>query len=254
MSFTDAKKFSLEVALGNVPGYAKINKFGEALDCNSGVPTDVWDGADGATSTDIWVAPTVARLHVMASTSGNDAAAGSGMQTMQVYGLTDWDTAEVSEVVSVGDTTSNSYVIIHRIEGLTFGAGGTNAGIVTATAQTDNTVTAAIQTGEGQTLMAIYGVPSTQTLQMTFLDCLTLRASGAGVKVDGTLFVKKNADLSTAGFVNKHRFKASDTKDFERPFDPPKSFPGPCIVKVQVNASANTTITTSSFDAYVVDN
>ena len=43
------KDFGLEVALGNIPGYSKVNKFGQATDCDSGIPTDVWDGADGTT-------------------------------------------------------------------------------------------------------------------------------------------------------------------------------------------------------------
>ena len=252
-TYPDQKKnFGLEVALGNVSGYSKVNKFGKATDCDSGIPTDVWDGADGATSTDIWIAPTQARTHLIASTSGNDAAAGTGMQTMQVYGLADWDSAETSEIVSVGDTTA-AYVIIHRIKGLTFGTTGSNEGIITATATTDATITAAIQIGVGQTLMIIYGVPSTQTLQIKKVSSGILRAVTA-VTADLTLFAKENADQATAGFIVKEEYILTSSVPVEEAYDPPKSFTGPCIVKLQVITGSNNSQVTGSFDAYVVDN
>ena len=87
---------SIEVPLGRVPGYASINKYGEATDCDSGVPTDVWDGADGTTSTDVWVAPTQARIHQITSTDIADDGdpAASGMRRIRVYGLKTWASAE----------------------------------------------------------------------------------------------------------------------------------------------------------------
>jgi hypothetical protein len=69
VSYYSSRDFALEVALGKVTGYAPINKFGFALDADSGVPTDIWDGADGTTSTDVWEPPTQARTHDIASTS-----------------------------------------------------------------------------------------------------------------------------------------------------------------------------------------
>jgi hypothetical protein len=150
----------LEVAKGNVPGHSQIFKFGKALDCDSGVPTDIWDGADGVTSTDIWVPPTVARVHNLASSSDADnGGTATGMLTVRIFGLTDWDTAEVTEDVTLNGTanvaTVNSYVIINGMRGLTFGSGETNAGIITATAVTDATITAAIQVGRGSSAMCI---------------------------------------------------------------------------------------------------
>jgi len=258
MSFFGNKDFGLEVALGNVTGYASINKFGEALDCDVNTLTDVWDGADGATSTDIWIPPTQARVHNLTSASANDTSAGTGMRTVEVYGLVDWDTAESSETVTMNGTsdvaTSSSYVIIHRMVGKTFGSGGTNAGIITATAVTDATITAAIQAGQGQTLMTIYGIPSTQTINIVHIEASALKATGASTNIDGTILVKENADLATGGFVTKHRFKFSDTEFYDRMFGPPNKFTGPCIIKMQVSASANNTVVASTFDAYVVNN
>lgn len=261
MSHFGDRNFELEVSLGKITGYADVNKFGEALDCDSGVDTDIWDGADGVTSTDVWVAPTTARIHDLVSASVNDdgSPVGTGMRTIRVFGLTGWGTAEVSEDIILNGTTNvptvNSYVIIHRMVGLTFGSLGGNAGIITATAQTDTTITAAIQVGEGQTLMAIYGVPSTQKIAILRSVYTVLKiGGGASAKADGTLLVKENADQADAAFVTKERFQFVDGAPYVRDIHPPVVFNGPCIVKMQVNSNTANTVATALFDAYVVDN
>lgn len=241
-----------------VEGYQTINKFGQALDCDNGVDTDVWDGADGATSTKIWIGPTAARVHDLVSTSANDngAPAGTGMRTIQVYGLTSWGGPETFEVVTlqgiVNSATANSYVIIHRMIGLTFGSGGTNAGIVTAIAQNDATVTAAIQAGEGQTLMAIYGIPSTKTLHILCVRVGVLQAAGA--EGDVTLLAKQNANRTDAGFVTKERGEFSDSSPFQRTYGVPKMITGPALIKIQVKMNTNGCVVSAAFDAYVTGN
>ena len=253
---------STQVALGIVPKWDKVNKFGVTIDADSGIPTDVWDGADGATSTDIWVAPTTARIHDIVSTSAADdgSPVGTGMRTVRIYGLTSWGSAEVSEDITLDGTTNvatlNSYVIIHRMVGLTFGSGGTNAGTITATAQTDATVTAAILAGNGQTRMAIYGVPSTQTLHLKFLTSAVSRAGGGvgTVNADLLLLVKENADQSDAAFIAREVYKLSTDNRINRPYEIVKSFTGPCIVKLQVETDTNNSEATGAFDAYLIDN
>lgn len=257
---SNTKDFGLEAALGNVSGYSTINKFGVALDADNGIATDIWDGADGALSTDVWVPPTQARVHDIVSTSAIDVSTGLGCQTLRVYGLTDWDTAEVSEDIAMNGVTNvptvNSYVIIHRMKGLTFGGNtGSNTGTITATAQTDATITAAIQPLQGQTLMAIYGIPSTQTLAITTLFQQGLRSGGGGAFLaDGTLLVKENADLATGEFITKERWVFGDAFPFVRIYGVPKMVTGPAIVKLQVLTDANDVAVTGAFDAYVVDN
>jgi len=71
--------YAFEVARGNVTGVSSVQKFGRNQSIGSGTQEDIWDG--GAT----WVAPTVARTHTVASTSGSDAAGGVGARTIQVW-------------------------------------------------------------------------------------------------------------------------------------------------------------------------
>lgn len=265
MSYIGERDFALEVAEGNVSGYATLDKFGQTTDADSGVDTDIWDGADGVTSTDIWVAPTQARVHAIVSGSLNDSDTGganpqsTGMRTIRVYGLQTWSSAESSEDVILDGTTavntSNSYVIIHRMKGLTWGSGQTNAGIITATAATDGTVTAAIQAGENQTLMAIYGVPDTKTIHISHGYATVLKAGGAsGVAADGTILVMENAGTVNSGWITKDRFHFSDSVPWDHDFKTYKTFVGPCVVKIQVNTETANSQVTGSFDAYVVDN
>ncbi len=251
---------ALQASIGNVTGISVVHKFGEALDCDQDVATDIWDGADGTTSTDIWVPPTVARIHAIKSTAAADDGEGTpstGMRTVRVYGLQTWGSAETSEDVTLNGTanvnTVNSYVIIHRMKGLTFGSGGVNAGIITATAASDSTVTAAIQAGNNQTLMAIYGVPSTQTFYMTHVEMTVLRST-TSVYVDGTLFVREDADTSDRLYWTKHEWSLTETAPYQRPFVPPRPFAGPCIIKLQVSASVLNTKIAGGFDGYLVTN
>jgi len=259
MTFIADRDFALQAALGNAAGYASVNKFGQALDCDNAVPTDIWDGADGTTSTDIWVPPTTARTHNIVSTSAlDDNPLGNGARSVRVYGLTSWGAAEVFEDVLLGGltpvATGNAYVIIYRMKVLTFGSNKTNGGIITATATTDLTVTAAIQTGEGQTLMAIYGVPSTQTIAIERLN-MDVVSKGSTADITGTLLVDEHPDLPTGGYLTKDRWVASGGGGgLARNYKPPKTYAGPCIVKVQGLSDTVNTICSAGFDAYLVDN
>ena len=272
MSRQFERDFGLEVSLDKISGYATVNKFGEALDCDSGIATDVWDGADGSTSTDIWVPPTAARVHAIVSTSdvdsdtGGSVAQGAGVRTIRLYGLTDWDTAESSEIVVMDGTTAvntaSSYVIIHRMKALTWGANGVNTGVITATAATDGTVTAAITTEashKNQTQMLIYGVPSTQKLRVKKFMASLVKSTGSTQRGDGEVLTMRdpgtNAGDNTA-WTNKENFLLVEaalpwTHDYK---NIPKKFNGPCIVKIQVTANSNDCKVIAAMDAFLVDN
>lgn len=256
MTYLGNRIFALEVLLSKVEGYGILNKFGQVSDCSKDVRTDVWNGA-GATA--IWIPPTQARVHDISSSSIDDSGVtvGTGMRTVRIHGLTDWNTPETTEDIILNGTTGvptvNSYVIIHRMMGLTFGDAKTNLGSIKATAQEDATITALIPSGEGQSLMAIYGIASTQRIILARLVCSIFGDKDGVRNVAGTLLVRENAHQSDSAFITKERFNFSSVTASTRQFSPTLIFNGPCIVKVQVECDTTGSQITSAFDAFVVD-
>ena len=165
-SIDDPSEF--HIMTDRATGIGNINKFGR----NPAVATGdevIWDG-----STATWAAPTAAGVHAIISDDPNDAAAGTGALTVEVYGL-DPNYNLQNETVTlaaldpnsanVAVNTTNSYTMIHRMTVATAGGGGANVGVITATfdPNTVNTVTAQINAGNNQTLMAIYMIPGDKT-------------------------------------------------------------------------------------------
>ena len=251
----------LSMSKGEVRGHKVVQKFGRALSGMQIKVTDIWDRADAAPTQSIWTAPTAARKHVMLSTSVNDSAGGTGMRTVEVFGLRDWAEKETNETITLmgpisSVVTTHPYVIIHRMKGKTFGSGGSaNLGEVRALAQADSTITAQILVKEGQTQMAIYGIPSVQDAYMTSFYTNILRAGGAAVAVDIKVVTNPEPDSQLTTFVTKHT--TGVTKDgsshSHHVFDTPKKFPGPCIIKLQGVASSADTDCSGGFDLILVD-
>lgn len=238
----------LDIARGKFSALAAVNKFGRNPDIDNAADEDIWDGGGD------WVAPTAARTHDIVSTDANDTSAGTGARTVRIYGLQTWATAESTEDVTLNGTTNvataNSYVIIHRMQVLTVGSGGTNAGNITATAQTDATVTAQLTAGEGQTLMAVYGIPSGITAYGTGWYSSINRQQTSG-SIDCALLVKTDADQSDSLFRIGHRLglSVSGTSYVGHAFVPPAPVVGPAIIKVRgITASANNTDVSAGFD------
>lgn len=258
---------ALELAKGNIPGHSTVNKFGRNTDIDSTVLADIWDGgkttgALPAGTSLIWVAPTAAAKHNLTSTSGSDASGGVGARTVKVYGLTDWDTAEVSETVVMDGTndveTANAYVIIHRMEVMTKGATNVNVGTITATAKAPSatTVTARIEVGQGQTQMAIYGIPSVQVAYLNNWYASANKAGGNAGLVDLSLLVNPEPETELLNFLVKHTFglQTVGSSAFPNAYVPPKIITGPAIIKVQaLSGTANMDIS-AGFDLVLVDN
>lgn len=245
----------LEIVRGAVNGFLSVIKFGRTTNADLNVDTDIWDRANATDDQDIFTAPTIARVHQITSTSTSDDGdpAGVGARTIRVYGLTSWTSAETSEDITMNGTsnvaTTNSYVIIHRMQVLTKGATSSNVGAITATADTDGTVTAQIVAGAGQTQMAIYGIPTGDKLHITQYYASGLK-SGAGAVALVSLLVNPEPDNELTNFLTKHTngFSTDGSTHMIHKFAPYLTVPGPAIVKLQVNASANDTDVSGGFD------
>lgn len=261
MSYFAPSDYGLQVARGLVTGVSRVNKFGAAPEGVQVTATDIWSRADSAATQQIWLAPTAARVHAIVSSSTDDdgSPVGNGARTIRIYGLQTWSSAETSEDITLNGTTpvntANSYVIIHRMKVLTSGATAINVGTITATAATDGTITAVIAIGDGQTEMAIYGVPSTQTFYLKRWGA-AIGKGNTTIAVNFKLLVNENPNVQTTNYLRKDdvNLVSTGTSGVSRVYDIPPSFSGPCIIKVQAMASAADTDATSGFDAYIVTN
>ena len=261
------KNYALEVARGNIPGQSSVNKFGHNKEIDSGVTADIWDGGYTVTSGGdalIWLAPTAARIHGIASSSdldGKTAAPSSvGARTLRVYGLTTWGTAESSEDITLDGTTSvntaSSYVIIHRMKVLTSGSTSINVGEIKATAASDGTITARIQATHGQTEMAIYGVPSTQKAYIGIIYVSVNKSGGAAASADTHILVNENPDVQTTNFIIKHvdGVTVTGTSHLHHSWYTPVEIIGPAIIKINAVSSVNNNDVAAGFDLILVDN
>jgi len=254
---TNLRNPYLAVPAGQASTLTGVNKYGRNIEIDSAVTADIWDGgktvASGGVSL-IWVAPTAARIHQLVSTSASDAAAGVGARTIQIYGLTSWTTAETSEVITMNGTTDvptvNAYVIIHRMKVLTKGATSSNVGVITATADTDSTVTALISALRGQTLMAIYGISSVETAYMGAVYATANKSGGAAALVDVTLLVNPEPDAELTNYLEKQTFGLSTagTSAWILPYYTPKKITGPAIIKIQATSGTNDMDVSAGFD------
>lgn len=248
----------LEISIGNIPGRTTIEKFGRADYIDMDVKTDVWDGANSIDRLSIWVAPQRSRKHVIQSTNENDEVAASGARTLRIYGLPDWDTKEIAEDILLNGTNAvtavNSYVIIHRMKILTKGSGGPNIGNITAVARVDNTLTAMIRAGDGQTQMAVYGIPSTQNLYMTRAYG-NLIAANSGTQVKLRLLANPEPDVELNGFLVKHTWgiRADGTSSDDATWKTYKRIRGPAIIKIQAISNANNVEIDGGFEAIVIE-
>lgn len=259
MSIIFSGNFELQIARGLVSGITGVSQFGHAPNGVQITLTDIWGRADATPTQQIWLAPTAARIHAIVSSSANDSSAGTGARTVRISGLTTWGTAETSETVTLNGTTNvntvSSYVIINRMLVLTSGSASINAGTITATAATDNTITAVMLVGVGRSQAAIYGVPSTQTLYIKRFACF-LNDGAASSRTDVQIRINPNPDVQTLNFVNRRDILLSNSGSsaVNINLDILGSSAGPCIVKVQGIANTADIDLSAGFDGYLVTN
>ena len=95
----------------------------------------------------------------ISSTSANDTSVGTGLRTVDIFGL-DANWKEQSETVTLNGTTVvnpvNDYLRIYRVKGRTVGSGGVNAGAINVT-DGSNTL-GQIPAGAGQSKQAVFTI------------------------------------------------------------------------------------------------
>ena len=251
------KDFDLQAASGAF-GIDVTHKYARATSVSSGVDTDIWDRANGTDLQPIWVPPTEARIHNVASTDVNDTSAGTGARTIIVDGIVAWNSDRVQETVIMNGTsnvaTVNSFLLIDRMYVATSGSSGPNVGDISATAVTDATVSAQINATKGQTQMAIFGVPSTKDGYLLNFYASINRAVST-VAGNLSLLTNSTPDTNMNNFLVKHTIglNSTGTSANQHNYIPYQKFTGPLIFRLQINVSANGADISGGGSAIAVD-
>jgi|TARA_B100000315_G_scaffold222279_1_gene226229 hypothetical protein len=243
--------YGVDVPADFIDDEAPINAYGRAATGVQTTATDIWDLADATPTQQIWTAPTSAQTHWIVSSSASDSSAGVGARKIRVYGLIDWDTPEITEDIVTNGTTSvtttQSYVIINRLEVLTKGATNVNVGAISAFATTDRTTTARILAGIGETQMAILGISSVED---AFISEYYGSVNTTATLIDFSLHVNTEPDSELTNFARKNTIgtQATGSSYVPKKFSPNIKIDGPAIIKVQGLASASDTAGSAGFD------
>ena len=163
--------FGLQVARGQIPYHKSNFKFGFNADVDDALET-VWSKGG------LYAYLSSATALYISSSSTDDTVAGTGARTVKVSGL-DSDYDEVSVTVNMNGQSGVSlgtFTRVNRIEVLTAGSGGANAGNLHVGSEASPTVGvpattyAYVTAGDNQTLMALWTVPRNYTAYVTQTD------------------------------------------------------------------------------------
>jgi len=174
MAYQGVHDYHYEVALGSLSGQTTWNKWGYNEDIDTGTET-VW--SVGGTFARMTSATTLD----ITSSDANDTSAGTGAQSIIIWGV-DGDYNQQTEVVTMNGativTTSNSWLGVNRISIYAAGSGGVNAGNITAVVTAGGTTQAQIPAGEGSTQHAFFFVAANSTALMDWLHINAIKTSG----------------------------------------------------------------------------
>lgn len=209
---------------------------------------------------DLWYAgqftpPTAPRIHDIVSTDINDdgSPAGTGARTIQIYGVTA-SGLESENIIMNGTTnvaTTKTYYDIYDMVVWTAGSGNTNAGVITATAQTDGTVTCGIAIGDGNAaLRAIRYIPTGYTGYLFDWNA-SMYQNTTGYTAEVCLKTK----FSSGVWIEKaeHILVALGSSNERDEFKMPLVIPAESHVKIEVaTVSNNNTVVQGGFSLLLV--
>lgn len=244
------KGYQTTAALGSIPGYEYMDKFGinPDVDTNS-VPEDIWTTGGLYTGFPSGVAETVDVF----SDNAADASAGTGARTIRLIGL-DADHNEQTVDVTLNGTTAvattETWSRLYRAFVVTSGSGGENAGVITArhTTTTAN-VFFEMQAGDNQTLVACTTVPANKRAIIKSVN-LSIGSNLATGSCDVSLRTREDGGV----FRTRRRYTAGTSSPIFAKFDGGIVVPQKTDIKLQVDdVSANNTGIAGEFEYYLVE-
>lgn len=239
----------MQIALGNVPGYSYVEKFGNApdFDATDGFVT-VWDGADdGHVDLMDYVYSTAAATMAISSTGADTIA-------IEVQGLGADSTMQIDTVTTSGQakvTLDSTFIRVFRMKNINtvdnvghiylFEDTTVAAGIPVDSSK----VRAILQPGNNQTLMAIYTIPMDKK---GYFEQYEVSIAGAN-KTSNYTFELRTRELGGVFQIKDVKAVADNgTSNYTKEYKAPLELEGftDIEVRVKVNAAG---ATAASFSA-----
>ena len=251
MSRFGPSDFAADVALGRVPNWSCLNKFGR--NDSSATGEAVWATSASATTSFIIAAETMD----VNSNNAADAAAGAGAQKVTIEGL-NGSFAEISEEIALtGSGTSTTTATFIRVNRAYVSEAGTyhvaNTADIDIIGNTTAIQQATILAGKGQTEKAIYCVPASTSFVLKHIDISVETAKTIGA---AELFVVRTADdVATAFTSTKRKLWGASGLDglVEHVFQCPPVIIGPADVWMELSGTVAATPTVEAhFGGYLV--
>ena len=177
-----AKNARLLIAQDQIPGLTPVFKFGLNQNIGTSIAT-IW------TEGGLYQYLTSPSTLTISSTSANDSAAGTGVQSVIVEGLDANNDVFIEEFATNGQipvTVTTDLFRVFRIAGGDAGSQTVNDGIIylgtgTVTAGVPANVFATITVGRGQSLMAVFTVPAGHVVKIDTAFAAVAKSSNVEV-------------------------------------------------------------------------
>lgn len=240
----------LEISRGEVAGYSCINKFGRNAAIASGGTEEIWDGSAA------YSFPATALMTSISQTADQAAMRGA---TVEVQGLdANWELVLQDVVLDASDTTTvvtltTPLIRVFRARVNANVVGDSPIRIHNAGETQDYAV---INTGNNQTLMAIYTVPDSKTAFITNYYATVNPGGGTPTVLDVKLWARDNKN----GYEKqlKHVLGLNADIDaygqFQHFFLPYNTFTERTDIFIEVTTSGAAADVSAGFDLIVIDN
>ena len=213
---------------------------GYNLDIDSGTVETIWPNGG------IYAWPTQARTIGLVSDSANDDAAGTGARVVRVEGL-DANGDLYEEDIDMDGTTavskSQPLLAVNKLTVIETGTGRANAGTITATAATDNTVSATIPVGKNQSLQCVMMVPNDR-------DFLLRSYYGNLRDVNASINVELKINIGDGIFRTVHTVTArlGGSSFVEKIFSDGMKIPAGSQIRLDAGVTADNVATSGGFE------
>jgi hypothetical protein len=236
----------LAIAKGEVTNHSLVLKFGRNPDIDTGAEETVWEGGG------VYPFQSTAQSLEVLSSDANDTSAGTGARTITLIGQ-DANNVEQTQVITLNGTTpvaiTGTWLRVYRCSVTTAGSGAVNAGALTIRIAGGGTTLLVVGIGNGQTLMAVYTIPSGYTGYLTSYYA-SANATPTLPSIDLKLFTKP-----MGGVVNlKHQQALSSGIAYKYKFDAPFKILQKTDIYLNATSSVNNTDVCGGFDIILVAN